>query len=126
MSGSKDQDDCIRSLGPSWPLDPRDASLIPQLILESIDAYALEGRPVGSFLEAVLSHELFEAVAFADGDSMRGLCAIVCYIHNKVPAICHGSKGVYELWVELTQLDPGADQDECKRKLLAAKWESSR
>ena len=84
--------------------DPRHPDLIPELILKSIDAYALEGRPVGSFLEAVLSHELFEAVAYADEYSMRGLCAIVCYIHNEVPANCHGSRRIYELWLSLHEV----------------------
>lgn len=79
---------------------------------------------MGSFLKKVLSHELFEAVAQADGYSMRGLCAIVYYIHNEVPASCHGSQEIYHLWLEYQKLHrDGADeeiQEECADRLLEA------
>lgn len=72
---------------------------IPAHILESIDAYAAEGRPVGHFLEAVLSNDLYEAVKRADAACLKALNLIVMYVTNKFTSTCYGSPERYKEWI---------------------------
>jgi hypothetical protein len=65
----------------------------------SIDRYYNNGEQPGGFLEAVLSNDLFDAVARADCDSRRDLPDIVCYIYNKIPSSCHGSRQAVKDWI---------------------------
>lgn len=67
------------------------ANLCPAHIRESIDAYVQQGRPPGSFLEAVLSNDLKEAIGRADGTNCALLPHIVAYVYNKVPVAFWGS-----------------------------------
>ena len=42
---------------------------IPEHMMASLKAYIMEGRPVGHFLTAVLSNNLFEAFSRADDEN---------------------------------------------------------
>lgn len=64
---------------------------IPERIKRSIDAYVTHRQPVGGFLQAVLSNQLFEAVGRADNESMAALREIIQYIYNEIPAKSWGS-----------------------------------
>ena len=62
--------------------------LIRPDIIESLDEYAKNGRPMGHFLSAVVSNNLFEAVGRADSDNLETLPIICSYIYNKLPYTC--------------------------------------
>jgi len=64
---------------------------IPEHLWEGMKRYVLEGRPVGSFLTAVFSNDLFGAYARADDEAAAAVRDIVVYIHNECPIGCHGS-----------------------------------
>lgn len=78
---------------------PADPSLIRPDIVESLDAYAQHGRPLGDFLQAVVANLLVDAACRADSDNLRTLAAIAGYVYNVMPAQCWGSRKVYECWI---------------------------
>jgi len=73
---------------------------IPDHILESLEMYAEERRPVGDFLKAVLSNDLYGAVGRADPICMACLKKIVTYINCKLPGGCWGSPQHYKDWLK--------------------------
>lgn len=81
-------------------MDYFDYSHIPDSTLESIDAYAEEGRPTGRFLEAVISNDLRQACARADLSNRAALVHIVMYMTNETPLRCWGSPEAYEEWTK--------------------------
>ena len=95
---------------------------IPERMREAIIGYVMYGRPVGHFLNAVFSHDLFEAVARADGENARLLPEYVKFIHNRCPVFCHGGGSIVPLWLSRgglfgTLQDTTADIEEIKEKL---------
>lgn len=72
---------------------------IPQHTLQGLERYVKDHTPTGSFLEAVLSNDLFKAVEKADYLNLRALVEIVKYIYNEIPVCCWGSSEKYEAWV---------------------------
>ena len=58
---------------------------IPESTLIDLGAWVVNNRPVGGFLEAVLSGDLFEAVARADSQNLEALGLLVKFIYNYVP-----------------------------------------
>jgi len=79
-----------------------DASIINNIeprILESIEAYIQQGRPLGDFLQAVIANNLMEALGRADLNNRRH-CFEICQIfYNYAPSSCHGDKERYRNWV---------------------------
>ncbi len=73
---------------------------IPPSTLEDLQAYVSRGRPCGNFLKAVLSNNLFDAIAHGDDRNRAALEAIVRFIYNDTPAGCWGSEGTYQAWVQ--------------------------
>lgn len=71
-------------------------------IKASIDRYVEHGVPTGSFLEAVLSNDLYHAVMRADERRLPQIPAIVGYIVNEIPMNCWGTQSVYATWLKLT------------------------
>jgi hypothetical protein len=69
-------------------------------IRESLVAYAVEGRPTGDFLRAVLSNDLSDAVARADELNAVALPQIVAFVRNELPRACWGSPTAVERWLE--------------------------
>lgn len=72
--------------------------MIPRAPKVGIDNYVDTGCPTGSFLYAVLSNDLFEAVARADSDNRLALASICEYIYNYTPNTCHGSPEKVAAW----------------------------
>lgn len=68
-------------------------------ILESLSAYAERGRPVGGFLEAVLSNDLLGAIGRADDQSRRELADICTFIHMELPGGSYGSRDRMLAWI---------------------------
>lgn len=68
--------------------------------VESLDRYVKHGIPPGSFLLAVLSNDLMQAVNRADEESAANLREIVSHVYNRLPSGSHGSMEKVEAWVE--------------------------
>lgn len=72
-------------------------------IIESIRAYADEGRPTGGFLKAVLSNDLQEAFGRADAGNQATMFEIVSYCYNEIPSVCWGSPKAVKNWLDRTR-----------------------
>lgn len=71
---------------------------VPEHLIEGIDAHVREGRETGSFLFAVLTNNLRDAVLQADRHSLAGLPAIMGWLHNEAPHKCWGSPERVAAW----------------------------
>ena len=69
-------------------------------IREALDAWAGSARPVGGFLAAVLTNDLFGALGRADADNRAALFTICDYVYNELPSICWGSKEKVAAWAQ--------------------------
>ena len=103
---------------PTYVIKRRD--MIPRAPKHGIDQYVDHGVPTGSFLRAVLSNDLFEAVARADEHNQIALAEICKYIYNFTPTTCHGSPERFEHWIEFHKKEPvvaneAASQDRERR-----------
>jgi len=74
--------------------------MIPQLTREALDRYVNDKIPIGGFLLAVLSNDLFGAIGQADRENRAALADICEYIYNELPGNCWGSKDIVWKWVE--------------------------
>lgn len=69
-------------------------------MVEALEAYVNEGRPLGDFLYAAITNNFMAAVGCADEDNQRNLPALAGYIYNEIPSSCHGSPEAYKAWLE--------------------------
>ena len=75
-------------------------SIIPSLTLEAVHDYVDRGIEPGGFVGAVLSNDLFEAVARVDDRNLPVLGDICQLIYNYAPVVCHGSLDRYYAWIK--------------------------
>lgn len=68
-------------------------------IKHSLKLYVEHKISTGSFLEAVLSNDLFDAVGRADATNVKQLDDIVKYIYNELPSNCWGSREIVREWL---------------------------
>lgn len=77
-------------------------SNIPEHMQESIDRWVNHGAPhpseMGSFLRAVLLHNLMTAAMFADTENRAALADWASYLYNEVPTLAHGTAERLEWW----------------------------
>jgi len=73
---------------------------IPSQIKQGLDRYAKDGIPPGSFLENVISNNLFGALITADDTNKNLLLEIMQYVHIKFPQDAWGSNAKYERWIK--------------------------
>jgi hypothetical protein len=59
---------------------------------QSISDYINERWQPGSFLQAVLSNDLFEAIGRADEESCQNIKPIVAWVYNNVPSKLYGTR----------------------------------
>ena len=78
---------------------------IPETTLEGLARFVDTGCPTSSFLKAVLSHDLFEAVNRADNNNQKALVDLVKLIYNDTPIGCHGSADKVETWTQLCGME---------------------
>ena len=76
--------------------------IIPEMVKESLDAYATDHKPVGDFIRAVLSNDLGETISRADPQNLREIKQIVGYCQWEIPRECWGSPEAYKKWVGRT------------------------
>lgn len=77
-----------------------DYSKIPSLVMNNLLAYVQGQEAPGGFLYAVLSNNLFQAVARADKEMKPLIPLLVQYIHWEVPGGCHGSPEQIKAWMQ--------------------------
>ena len=77
---------------------------VPPHVRGGIVRYIMQGVPTGSFLEAVISNDLRQALGKADDKNRTNLFAIVCWFHNHAPSFCWGSPARYRAWLHAHEL----------------------
>lgn len=75
---------------------------IPLNIRRSLRDYLTDGIDPGSFLFAVITNDLRQAIGRADRDSLAAIKEIVMFLMNRTPGICHGTSNRFYDW----QADP--------------------
>lgn len=71
---------------------------IPATTLADLDRYAVNHVPVGDFLTAVLSNDLYTACARADEGNLACLAAIAAYVEACLPIASRGSAEAVAEW----------------------------
>ena len=89
---------------PRFPIQR--STMIPRDTKSGIDRYVDHGVPTGSFLRAVLSNDLFEAIIKADSDNQLALAAICRYVYDYTPNTCHGSPEAVANWIKFHRATP--------------------
>lgn len=74
--------------------------LIPQHMRGAVRRYFLEGIPPGSFLTAVLTNNLMDALGYADDDNRHALPSYGEFLYNHVPAASFGSPDRVKAWID--------------------------
>ena len=72
---------------------------IPDRMMEGIKLYIQHGVRPGSFLQAIITNNLKEAVGRADDENRRNLPAHVEYFYNYAPYQCWGSEKIMNDWI---------------------------
>ena len=73
--------------------------MIPPNTQSQIDEYVKQKCPPGSFVYAVLTNNLVNAVAKADDVNILYLRDIILYVYNDIPSACWGSREAVEEWL---------------------------
>lgn len=68
--------------------------------LDSLQHYVQTGRPLGRFLEAVVSNDLSSACGCADSVNIHLIPVYAAWLYNKAPIGSFGSPEAYKSWVE--------------------------
>lgn len=74
--------------------------MIPDHTLSALDRYVNQRIQPGGFLTAVLSNDLFGAVAKADSANKLALYDICQYIYNEVPGNAWGSYDAVRVYIK--------------------------
>lgn len=78
--------------------------MIPEYMQPSIDLWVQHGLPhpnaMGSFLRAVLVHDLIGAVRHGDDTNRASLVNWATYLYSDVPSLAHGSMDRLLAWHE--------------------------
>lgn len=82
-----------------------DYGLVPSHCEPGMRAYIEVGQPVGNFLRAVISNDLMDAAARADGTNLHRLRDYALFLHNEAPSGCYGSPDAYRSWVRQDGLE---------------------
>lgn len=72
--------------------------LIPEHMQGAMERWIEHGMLPGSFLQAVLSNDLFDAVGRADDLNRRILPDYVVYLYSYAPSECFGSREKVQQW----------------------------
>lgn len=72
---------------------------IPSHMMTLLRAYLDNHEPVGDFLTAVLTNNLFDACALADDTNVEIIPVYVAYLYNEAPCAAWGSPAKLEAWL---------------------------
>ena len=76
---------------------------LPAGMADGLAMYLTEGIVPGDFLRNILCHDIYTAAMYADHLNMPRLHIWISYIYNHIPLNTHGSKEIYENWIEQVQ-----------------------
>jgi len=79
---------------------PDYATVPARHMIPGISLYLEKGVPPGSFLMALLQNDLAGAVRTADHVNLVLMREWVLWLHNNLPAECHGSPERVEAWCD--------------------------
>ena len=88
-----------------------DYSELPEHMRFGVHNYIEHGLEPGSFLRAVISNNLFEAIKRADRVNAEYLPLYVRFFESNAPAWCYGSLKNYTSWVALGGLSGAANKE---------------
>ena len=74
--------------------------LLPESLRGGAQRYIEHGIPMGIFLHAVASNDLFTAVVCADKVNLANIRQLVLWWHDYAPPDCHGSAEKVQAWME--------------------------
>jgi hypothetical protein len=83
---------------------------VPLNVIDSLYNYAVDGRPTGGFLRAVLSNDLRDALGRGDPQNLRTLPAIIRLVYNELPSESHGDEDSIDAWVKRGGLGGRAEE----------------
>lgn len=75
---------------------------VPEHARESLDNYFVRGYKPGSFMEAVICNDLFNAVCRADSTNRSHLHNIIMWMINNAPPAAYGNPIAYKNWLNDT------------------------
>lgn len=87
---------------------------VPVTLAEGLIRYIDHGVPTGSFLEAVLSNDLMDAMARADIGNRYRVFEVAVFLHSVAPRGCYGSRDAVAEWIRhrgLAGLHPRPEGD---------------
>ena len=79
--------------------------MLPEHMREEMRAYIETGRPVGSFLAAILSNDFVEAAERADLHNQGRLFDYATFLYAEAPANCWGSRAKVDAWIAAQRLE---------------------
>jgi len=80
-------------------LSQPDYDQLPKYMLPAVYQYVVDGRPPGTFLEAVITNNLRHALTCADDRNLKVLPVWVRFFYNCVPAACVGDAHDMTNWM---------------------------
>jgi len=89
---------------------------LPEYMQDGVENYILHGYPLGGFLTAIFSNDLYEAARRADDNNFVSLHLYATVIYN-APAGCHGSEEKIAAWQGVNGLCGMKDQTNAARRV---------
>lgn len=87
---------------------------LPRHMREAMSRYILDGHPIGSFLQAVLSNDLEAAFRHADHINRLWMMDFVGFLRDHAPAKCWGSVERIRAWQRHDGLNGAAAAEKSK------------
>ena len=81
-------------------MDYFDYSKIPDYMMININNYVENGYPMGSFLTAIFSNDLYQAVAKADDINKSIIPIYIHYLINELPCNSYGSNEIVSDYIK--------------------------
>jgi len=73
---------------------------IPEYMIGGLYRYIVHHIEPGSFLRAVISNDLFDALGRADSTNSNLLKNYAQFLYNEAPSSCWGSRETYDGWIK--------------------------
>ena len=109
------------------PLRQQAWSAIPEYTIDALIEYVEHGRPVGSFLYAVLVGDLFGTFRSADDSNLHHIEGILRWLRNVPPASCYGSEAKVAAWAALNPMKRAVWLRDCPTwQEFMGQWEAIR
>lgn len=84
-------------------------------MVEALTEYVDNGRPLGNFLNAIVSNDFSDAVCRADSVNLANLKAYAIWLNNQCPRKAWGSPAAVSKWIEIGGLN-GIEAERRRRR----------